>query len=392
MITLMTKKVRSSLTDHAPAPKTHKGSVNLPDARPLVLIVEDEPDVAELIRYNLAREGYATLIAESGDKAVDEALQSTPDLILLDIMLPGMNGWEVCQTIRDSAKGRHVPIIMVSALTTEESRIKGLSLGADDYIIKPFSVQELLIKVRNIVGRYALVKKLRLREQDQDTAMRYMVHELRNSLSSIGGFSSLALQKDHANKYLRTINNAACHAESLLNDASLLSRLEGGKERLSIGPVEVGVLVDESADFLRDAAKGSKIEITVKNSATALVQGNRTAIRQIMINLISNAIKYNRSGGKVLISFDAENDRVNISIQDEGNGITQAELSRIFDKFYRATGSEQVKGAGLGLYIVKLLTDAMGGEITVVSRQGKGSTFTVSLILHEGNTAAVCRR
>ena len=379
-IMFMNMKNLSSLTERSPDPKTHRAAANLPDALPLVLIVEDEPDVAELIRYNLVRAGYAALIAGTGDAAVEAVLRSMPDLILLDIMLPGMNGWEVCQAVRCSVKGRHIPIIMVSALTTEERRIKGLSLGADDYITKPFSVQELMIKTRNIISRYARVKKLASRERDHNTIVRYMVHELQNSITAIGGFSSLALRKNESNAYMKTINLAACHAESLLNDASLLTRLESEKERLSIGRVDIGMLVDEAVDLLRDTALRSKIELSAENGTTSRVHGNGTAIRQIMINLISNAIKYNRTGGKVRISFDTRNDMVNIAIQDEGNGISQAEIGRIFDKFYRIAGSERVKGAGLGLYIVKLLIDAMGGEITVESRPGIGSTFTVSLI------------
>ena len=207
-----------------------------------------------------------------------------------------------------------------------------------------------------------------------------MVHELRNSLTTIGGFSSVALRKDHANKYLKTINIAAAHAESLLNDASLLSRLEKGRECLSREQVDINTLVQETIDFFHDTAKQSNIEIIAVNSATSPVKGDKTAIRQIMINLISNAVKYNRSGGKVRVSFDDRNGWVDISIKDEGYGILPDEHTRIFEKFYRAAGSERQKGAGLGLYIVKRLTEAMGGKVTVASLPGTGSTFTVSFI------------
>ncbi|MHB8844208.1 MAG: sensor histidine kinase [Nitrospirota bacterium] len=385
---LMTQRKRSSTTDRAPHPDNHPVAGDRAGARPLVLIVEDEPDVAELMRYNLAREGYATLIAESGDAAVEAALTFSPDLILLDIMLPDMNGWEVCQAIRTNVKDRLTPIVMVSALTAEESRIKGLSLGADDYITKPFSVQELLLKTRNIVSRHARINELAAREREQDTVMRYMVHELQNAVTAIGGFSSFALRKDGSNAAMRTINLAANHAESLLNDTSMLSRLENGKERIPIRPVVIGPLVDEAIDLLRDAAIRSNIALSVFNSTTAIVQGNRTAIRQILINLVGNAIKYNRSGGTVRISVDDANGRVVISVHDEGNGIAQAELEHVFDKFYRAAGSEQVKGAGLGLYIVKLLTNALGGKIAVASNPGKGSSFMVSFEALHGPAAS----
>jgi two-component system, sensor histidine kinase and response regulator len=345
-----------------------------------ILIVDDENDCAELLRYHLQKENYDAVIAHNGKEAIEAVQRHTPDAVLLDIMMPELNGWEVCRILRESTQGRSLPIIMLTALTDEDERIKGLSLGADDYLSKPYSMKELLLKLRKHLDRQQAIKQLQSREQERDTAVRYMVHELQNSLTAIGGFSSRALRKDGSNKYMKTINMAASHAESLLNDASLLSRLENGKERLFIEPVAIGLLVEEAVDFLQDTAKKKKIEVITVNSTAAFVHGNRTAIRQIMVNIISNAVKYNREKGTVLISFDHRNDRMNISIQDEGNGIANAELDHIFDKFYRAAGSERVKGAGLGLYIVKLLANAMGGEVKVASKPGSGSTFTVSFI------------
>ncbi len=375
----MIKTRQSPSTDHATDPKAHKAAGNLPDACPLVLIVEDEPDVAELIRYNLARNGYATLIAESGDKAVEAALRSTPDLVLLDIMLPGMDGWEVCQTIRDSSKGKLVPIIMVSALTTEESRIKGLSLGADDYITKPFSVQELLIKTRSNVNRHALIRDLRLREQEQDSATQYLIHEMKNSLSVIGGFSSLAARKSSGNPYLAQINSSALHLETLLDDVSLLAKLEKGRGELSREEVDVAGIAASFADSFRETAKTRHISLATEAPFSLKAVGNAAALRQILTNLISNAIKFNRDHGSVRITCQAVDDKAVLSIIDTGPGIRKEELENVFNKFYRARGSEGVPGSGLGLYIAKLLAEAMGGSISMASSFGEGSTFSLFL-------------
>ncbi len=345
-----------------------------------ILIVEDEHDLAELLNYHLQKENFQTVIAYSGEEAIDAVQRHRFDAVLLDIMLPELDGWEVCRMLRESRNGRSLPIIVVTALSDDEARIRGLSIGADDFVSKPYSMKELLLKIRKHIDRQQTINQMKAREQEQDTVVRYMIHELRNSLTTIGGYSSLALQKDDTNKFMRTINAAATHAESLLQDASLLSRLENGKERLSIEPVAINSLVNESIDFLHDTAKKSNIEIIAENNTTSLVQGNETAIRQIMINLVSNAVKYNRKGGTVRISFDNKNDRVDISIKDEGCGMTDADIAHIFDKFYRAAGSERIKGAGLGLYIVRLLTNAMGGTVTVASMPGAGSVFTVSFI------------
>ncbi len=345
-----------------------------------ILIVEDENDCAELLCYHLKKENYQTVIARNGKEAIDAVQCQTPDAILLDVMMPELNGWEVCRILRESSKGKSLPIIMITALSDEEARIKGLSLGADDHVSKPYSMKELLLKIRKHIDRQQTFKQLKAREQEQDTILRYMVHELRNSLNVIGGFSSVALRKSGPNKYLRTINTATSHAESLLNDASLLSRLETGGEQLSLGPVNIGLLVEEAADLFYEAANRKNIEIVIVKNTALLVRGNETAIRQILINLISNAVKYNREGGKVLISCHDRSESVDIAIKDEGDGIGSDDLGRIFEKFYRTVQGKLHNGAGLGLYIVKHLAEAMGGKVMVASQPGMGSSFTVSFI------------
>jgi len=177
-----------------------------------ILIVEDENDCAELLSYHLQKDDYQTEIARNGKEAIEAVQRRTPDVVLLDIMMPELNGWEVCRILRESTNGKSLPIIMLSALSDEESRVKGLALGADDYLAKPYSMKELLLKVRNHFDRQQTIKDLKARGQEQDTTMRTMVHELKNSLNVIGGFSSIALRKDDSNKYLRSINKAAFHA------------------------------------------------------------------------------------------------------------------------------------------------------------------------------------
>lgn len=344
-----------------------------------ILIVEDEDDTAELLRYNLQKANYRTVIARNGEEAITAVQRHMPDAVLLDIMLPELNGWEVCRILRESSQGKSIPIIMLTALADEEARIKGLALGADDYISKPFSIREVLLKIRKYVDRQQTIKQLQTREQEQDTSLRYLVHELKNTVSVIGGFSALALQKDDIKNYLKKINTSAAHAESLLNDASLLARIENKEGALPVEPLDIGALVKEVVDVLHDTAKSRNIEIVVDTGTPSLVQGNMTAVRQVLINLLSNAVKYNRKGGTVWISFEETGGWLDVSVTDEGCGIPQSELPKIFEKFYRAAGSEQVKGAGLGLYIVKLLTETMGGKITAVSHPGVGSTMTLSM-------------
>jgi two-component system sensor histidine kinase/response regulator len=345
-----------------------------------ILIVDDEHDTIELLRYNLQKANYVPLIARNGEEAITAVQCCAPEVILLDVMMPGLNGWEVCRILRQSSKGEFLPIIMLSALSDEEARVKGLSVGADDYVSKPFSIKELMLKIQKLIDRQHALKQLHAREQEQETSLRYLVHEMKNSLTVIGGFSSLALKKDENHAHLKTIHTAAVHAQSLLNDTSLLSRLEKEPGSLPTEATDIVELAKEVVEMFRDMAKKKRLEIVDGNNDPLLVRANKTAARQVLVNLLSNAVKFSREGGRIWISFEEADSRVEVTIKDEGCGVPRDELSHIFNKFYRAAGSEQVKGAGLGLHIVKLLTESMEGKIIAESEQGSGSSFTVSLL------------
>ncbi len=338
----------------------------------LILIVEDEKDMAELIRCNVEKHGYRTIVAENGEQAVTAVRRHEPDLVLLDVMLPELNGWEVCRALRENTKGGAIPIVMLTALSAEEERIRGLALGADDCLSKPISIKELLPRIRNLLDRETKISALE--SSQREDSFRCLVHEFQNAVNAIGINSRLALYR---------INSGALHMESLLNDTSLLSLLEKDEEEPPTGPMDIDSLVEGVVETFQDAMKSAGVTITIVNATSAFVLGNAAAVRQVLINLLSNAVKYNREGGRVWIWFSETDDGVDISVKDNGRGIPEDEVSKIFEKVYRARGSEQVKDTGLGLYLVKLLlvkllAKAMGGAVNVTSEEGTGSTFTVS--------------
>ena len=324
-------------------------------------------------------------------EALKAAEAHAPDLVLLDILLPDLSGWEVCRALKDRTKNHSISILMLTALSSEEARIKGLTLGADDFVTKPFSIKELLLRIRNMIDRQHALRRVLKKEKEKDLSLKYLVHELKNSVTVIGGFSALALRKKDPENYLERIAAVAKHADSLLNDASLLSRLETSEGSLPMDSMDIGALIEEVVDSYGDLAKQRQIEIAFTNQTSPKVMGNATAIRQVLINLISNAVKFNREGGTVWIGLKEERQWAHLTVKDEGCGIPPDARSRIFDRFYRATGSEQIKGAGLGLYIAKLLVEAMAGKISVESTFGAGSTFTLSLQKQNPQDAATHR-
>jgi signal transduction histidine kinase len=345
----------------------------------LILIVEDEGDVAELLRYNLQKNGYRTVVADDGAQALRAVQYGNPDLILLDIMLPEMDGWDVCRIIRDSEQAPTVPIIMVTALSLEEARIQGLRIGADDYITKPFSVHELLLKVRKTLDKERTMKELRQKISEQVTSRSYLVHELRNSLSLVEGYAHLATTKQPEPAYLHQIHSAVGQMGQVLDQISLFDRLENGKGVLNLKPVEIVPIVEEAVESFRRAIHDGALNISLSNPTRTTVMGNAAALRQVVINLLSNAVKFNRPGGRIQVSIHESDQNVCLEVQDDGTGISEQDLPRIFDKFFRGSGTAGSQGSGLGLHIVRLLTEAMQGTVAATSSPGNGTIVIVTL-------------
>ncbi len=378
-----------------------------------ILIVEDENDCAELLTYNLQKENYEAVIARNGKEAIEAVQRQMPDVVLLDVMMPELNGWEVCRILRESTNGKSLPIIMLTALSEEEERVKGLSLGADDYLSKPYSVKELLLKIKKYIDRQETIKELVAREQEQDTALQCLVHELKGSIHVIGGFSSHALRQDTSNKHLQTINTVATHAERLLRDAPLLSRLETRGKSLPIKHVDVDQLISEPADFIHvvpnvkvahqlvnaasliseiaDTARmliGKKpVTVEVKTLAlSVMISTDSVRLRQILINLVSNAAKFTEQG-KIVITLSVIGSWMEIAVSDTGVGIKEEDLHKLFTAYGRIEDAKtkEQRGTGLGLAISKNLAELLGGTISITSFYGKGSTFVLSLPLQQAD-------
>jgi signal transduction histidine kinase len=379
-----------------------------------ILIVEDENDCAELLRYHLQKENYETVIARNGKEAIEAVQRHMPDAVLLDVMMPELNGWEVCRILRESTKGKSLPIIMITALSEEEERVKGLSLGADDYISKPYSVKELMLKIKKHIDRQQMIKQLMTREQEQDTTLRYIVHEAKNSLHVIGGFSSHALRKDESNKYLKTIYSTAFRAEKMLNDASLRSRLETTGASPAAEKADIGSFVSEPDDLLHGAltktvehqqvnaasliseiAETTRILIGKKpvsvEVATPLmdvmIETDNVKLRQILTNLVSNAAKFTEQG-KIVITLSVIGSWIGIAVSDTGVGMKEKDLHKLFTTYgqIKDSGTKKQEGMGFGLKISKDLAALLGGTISVTSSYGKGTTFVVSLPLQRADS------
>ncbi|HEY7745992.1 MAG TPA: ATP-binding protein [Desulfuromonadales bacterium] len=356
-----------------------------------ILIVEDEVELAEVLEYNLRRSGFAVLTAHDGLSACRLVGAERPDLILLDLLLPDLDGWEICRLIRGhhDAELASTPIVMMTALGSLDDRLRGLELGADAYLAKPYSVKEVALCARNLLvrrrerraladGVAALKAGAALESDFQDM----LFHELRNQLLIIGGYSGLLAKGDPSlppGECLQAIRRSAIHLDSLAEGILLCRRIEAGVFRLPLEKLNLDGVAAETIELFRPLAAAKRITVRLSAATSSPLALNRTATRLVISSLLENAIKYSEEGKTVELRLHETADGVaTLAVEDRGPGIPAAEIDRIFERFYRGEGSDgRTRGSGLGLYICRTLTRAMGGSVEVKSVPGEGSCFSV---------------
>jgi signal transduction histidine kinase len=383
-----------------------------PQEKPLILLVDDMPANLHVLAAAL-RETYRIKTATSGAAALELSVrEDRPDLILLDVMMPGMSGIEVLRRLREQPEVRDIPVIFVTADTSEQGQLECLDQGADDYLNKPVVVTVLLARVRNILLRKRaeaelqhLNDELELRVERRtallleakDEAERAnsakseflarISHELRTPMNAILGFGQLLEYelKTSADKaqadYVNEILSAGHHLLELITKMLDMTSIESGQMELALEPVGITQLVSECMDLMQPLAAQGQVELASKVNCGCVVQADRRRLRQILLNLLSNAIKYNQDGGNAQIACHQVPDGWHrITVRDSGRGISADALPRLFKPFeHMESAYDGIDGIGLGLALSKKLAEAMGGSIGVESLAGQGSTFWVEL-------------
>mgnify|MGYP003965462713 FL=1 len=367
-----------------------------------VLIVDDNTKIMAIAEVHLKKEGLEVLCVEDGKSALESARQEKPDLILLDVDMPDMSGFEVCQVLKDDAELVMIPVVFLTAADDNKSRVRGLDLGAVDYVTKPFDSFELRARVRAALRTKQLqdqlaTMNLELEErvdqrteeikqllEQKDAFVNQLSHDLKTPLTPLVALLPMVAERTEdveSKKMLDLIMNNVDYMRNLTERTLQLAQLNSPEVSLRVEKVDLASEIRNTIESLSSVFKENGIEI-VNNTTTPLdIEADRMLIKELIHNLVSNTIKYTNGDGVVTFESFLKDDNVEISIKDTGIGMTIEQQKRIFEEFYKADDSRSDRSStGLGLTICKRIVENHGGSIRAES-QGSGHGTSVHFTL-----------
>lgn len=400
-----------------------------------ILIVDDTPENLQILSATLSERGYKVRGVVKGQMALRAAKSAPPDLILLDIRMPEMDGYEVCSQLKADPKTREIPVIFISALDEVLDKIKAFAVGGVDYVTKPFQVAEVLARVEHQLTILRLSHQLREQNQQlqqeiqerlkaekaaeaasqaKSEFLANMSHELRTPLNAILGFTQV-MSRDlqlstEQREYLRIINRSGEHLLDLINDILDLSKIEAGLSTLYESSFDLYRLLDSLEEMLQIKAEQKNLQLifNVHSSVPHYIKTDPKKLRICLINLLGNAIKFTDNGTvtlRVIAGLETEEtdngnclsklstsssspslfpNTLHFEVEDTGSGIAPAEMAGLFDAFVQTeTGLKFAEGTGLGLAITRKFVQLMGGEIQISSVLGEGAIFKFDIKIDE---------
>ncbi|MDD5184154.1 MAG: hybrid sensor histidine kinase/response regulator [Paludibacter sp.] len=359
-------------------PKTKKATI---------LIVDDNPQNLQLLGSIIYEKGYNVSVSSSGLHALESISQQAPDLILLDIQMPEMDGFEVCKILKSNSITKDIPIIFLTAVTDSENIMYGFELGAVDYITKPFNKGELLARVGTHIELKLSKEKLTELNAAKDKFFAIIGHDLRNPAYALKMLLKQMTSKysSYTNEeilyYLTGLYDSSENLYQLLEDLLLWSKSQWGGLVVHPEKLLLPDIIDKKIEQCKATAATKNIEIKSTVDNNYYVYADEMMLQTVIINLLSNAIKFSNKDGVIEIEAKTKNKLIEVSIKDDGLGMNETDLNKLFsiDSGVNLRGTNKEEVSGLGLILCKEFTERNGGTLFAKSEKNRGTTFSFTL-------------
>ncbi|MCP5498806.1 MAG: hybrid sensor histidine kinase/response regulator [Leptospiraceae bacterium] len=347
-----------------------------------VLIVDDIPQNIQLLATLLSNE-YRISIAESGTRALESIAISKPDLILLDIMLPDIDGYSICKKLKEAPSTREIPIIFLTAKTETEDVVKGFELGGADYVLKPFKFEELNARIKTHIALQESKKALQKLNKTKDRFFSIIAHDLKNPIAGQISLTEALLKKidnlerTDFKRYIEMLHRSSGQNYRLLENLLEWARAQSGEIQFYPENVELKKLFKKIKDEIGSFASSKEIQIEFTDPIDLRIVVDKNMLLLILRNLIVNAIKFSYRNGLVFLGLKEDSSEFLFYIQDRGVGMSAEIINKLFKlgESVKQHGTERESGSGLGLILCAEFVNRHGGKIWVESEENKGSTF-----------------
>lgn len=359
-----------------------------------ILIVDDDPTNLEILSEYLQQAEFKTLTAQNGESALQQSEHAQTDLILLDVIMPDIDGFETCRRLKHHEATKDIPVIFLTAMTDMISKVTGFQAGGVDYITKPFQLEEVLARVNTHLTirkqqqqLQQQTEQLKALNAEKDKFLSMIAHDLRSPFSTLRLLIGIAAEnvedsgQDELENIMRLLKKSSENLYSLLENLLAWSRIQRGVMKYHPQYLNIRKLIDQNISFIEPHAEQKQIAIKATIEEKIPVYADYNMIDAVVRNLISNALKFTYPGGSIIISSQQNGKFVTVSVSDTGIGIDEEHMTKLFriDATYRRRGTAREQGTGLGLILCKEFVEKHDGKIWAESEVGKGSIFRFTL-------------
>lgn len=352
-----------------------------------VLIIDDVPEIVELVRLILEDQGIVCISSSNAADGMDIARNGSVDLILLDILMPGEDGFALCRKLKSDEATKEIPVIFITGKGDDESIVKGFELGAIDYIPKPFNRYELLSRVQTHLKLVSRTRELNSIISVKDRVLSIIAHELRNQFSSLMNMYELfsadleGMENPQLQRHLHSLSYGLSETHDLFDNLITWSRNQRGKFRMKYAKIHLYSVIQEIENGILNGLEYKELTLDNRVDPALFAVSDETLVRLIIRNFVTNAIKFSYRGGTITVSSMTEQGCACLTVQDEGMGIDPEVKNDLFhiDKNPTTAGTEKEKGTGIGLIICRDFAKKIGASIDVESEPGEGAAFTLHI-------------